>query len=87
VLPESQNVGAGVAKHVSPTTFGPTDKNRIAPVSIQWKHLYNNGGMLLLHNGFASSCSQYGRPGGYIREKTFSSESSPEEAVGQRRSS
>jgi hypothetical protein len=55
VLPESQNVGAGVAKHISPTRFGPADKNRIDPISIQWKHLYNNGGMLSLHNGFARS--------------------------------
>jgi hypothetical protein len=47
VLPESQNVGAGVAKHVPPATFGPADKNRIVPVSIQRKPLYNNRGYVI----------------------------------------
>jgi hypothetical protein len=33
-----------LAKQVSPATFGPADKNRIAPVSIQRKPLDNNKG-------------------------------------------
>jgi hypothetical protein len=35
---------SGLAKHVSPATFGSADKNRIAPVSIQRKPLYNYRG-------------------------------------------
>jgi hypothetical protein len=35
---------SGLAKHLSPATFGPAGKNRIAPVSIQQKPLYNNRG-------------------------------------------
>jgi hypothetical protein len=32
------------------------------------------------------TCSQYGRPGGYIREKTFSSQISPEEEASPQKS-
>jgi hypothetical protein len=35
---------SGLAEHVSPATFGSVDKNRIAPVFIQRKPLYNNRG-------------------------------------------
>jgi hypothetical protein len=42
---------SGLAKHVSTTTIGSAD-NRIAPVSIEWKHLYNNRGMQMLPNRF-----------------------------------
>jgi hypothetical protein len=38
-----------LAKNVSPATIGSVDNNRIAPVSIERKHLYNNRGMQLLH--------------------------------------
>jgi hypothetical protein len=86
VLPESQNFGADGPSTFPPKTIGSSDNNRIAPVSIQQKcqHTSTTIGECNCYTTHMleafpsqrnpySSCSQYGRPGGYIREKTFSS--------------
>jgi hypothetical protein len=81
--PERRN---GLAKHVSPTTFGSADNKRTAPVSIQRKRQHTstiigecNCYTTELLEAFPSqrkpyrTCSRYCRRLGYIKKKTFGS--------------
>jgi hypothetical protein len=71
VLLESRNIGARVYDRFLGNGLAKRLHNRIAPVSIQRKHLYNNRGMQLLDNGdwleafplqrnSYTTCSRYG---------------------------
>jgi hypothetical protein len=57
VPPESRNIGARIYDRFLDNGLAKRLHNRIAPVSIQRKHLYNNRGMLLRYNALVGSVS------------------------------
>jgi hypothetical protein len=54
---ESRNIGARVYDRFLDNGLAKRLHNRIAPVSIQRKHLYNNRGMLLRYSALVGSVS------------------------------
>jgi hypothetical protein len=57
VLLESRDIGARVYDRFLDNGLAKRLQNRIAPVSIQRKHFYNNRGMLLRYNALVGSVS------------------------------
>jgi hypothetical protein len=87
VLLESRNIGARVYDRFLDNGLAKRLHNRIAPVSIQRKHLYNSKGMLLRYN---AGWKRFRYNGTLIqrvpktREKTFSPGVSAQIAINQR---